>query len=57
MQAGQGDMLLADMKIPVVEAAGRDRPVAGDLHSEDVREFKVLHRRRVYLVEVADHLF
>ena len=57
MEAGQGDMLLAGMKIPVLEAAGRDRPGEGDLHSEDVRELKVLHRRRVYLVEVADHLF
>jgi len=28
MQAGQWDMLLAGMKIPVVEAAGRDRATA-----------------------------
>jgi hypothetical protein len=55
-QAGERNMLLAGMKVPVREAARRDRPGKGDLHGEDARDLEVPDGRRIDLVETANDL-
>jgi hypothetical protein len=49
-------VLLARVEVPILEAAGRDRPGEGDLHCEDARQLEAPHGRRVYLVEAGDRL-